>query len=258
MMGSALAAIVKRDRAVAAAGVVALSGLAWLYLARLAGGMRAMPGMEAMEMAPEPWRASDAALALAMWAVMMVAMMLPSASPMILLFITIARTRAAAGGFTHLGLFVAGYLLVWGGFSVAATAGQWALREAALLSEPAMKVAPRVGAAVLLVSGVYQVTPLKRACLARCQSPLGFLLGEWRAGAAGALRMGVRHGLFCLGCCWALMALLFAGGVMNLAWIAAITAFVLAEKLLPAPRAISWMSGAVLIVWALAVFTRAG
>ncbi len=257
MTGVALAAILKRDRAVAAAGVVGLAALAWLYLRHLAGSMRAMPGMEGMEMAPEPWRATDAALALAMWVVMMVAMMLPSAAPMILLFITLARRRVAAGGFGHLGLFVAGYLLVWCGFSVAATASQWTLREAALLSEPAMKVAPRVGAAVLLVAGVYQLTPLKRACLARCRSPLGFLLGEWRDGAAGALRMGVRHGLFCLGCCWALMVLLFAGGVMNLAWIAAITVFVLLEKVLPVPRAMSWVGGAVMIAWAVALFTRA-
>src|SRR5439155_1158978 len=130
-----------------------------------------------------------------------------------------------------------------------AALAQWGLHTAALLSEDAMRAGPVASALILLAAGVYQLTPLKYACLARCQTPLGFLLSEWREGNGGTLVMGLRHGLFCLGCCWALMALLFVGGVMNLAWVAAIAGFVLVEKLVPAGRVVSWLSGGALLAW---------
>jgi predicted metal-binding membrane protein len=225
--------------------------LAWLGLVRLHDGESAMSGMAGMDMAPAPWTMGDAALAFAMWAVMMPAMMLPSAAPMILMFIEIARRRA--GGLADLSTFVAGYLAVWTSFSAVATAGQWALHAATFLSGPVMALTPRAGGVVLILAGAYQLTPLKRVCLTRCQSPVAFLLGAWRDGTAGAFLMGAQHGLFCVGCCWALMALLFAGGVMNLVWVAVIAAFVLVEKALPLPRAVGWVSGAALVVWGLVV-----
>ncbi|HEU5323009.1 MAG TPA: DUF2182 domain-containing protein [Methylomirabilota bacterium] len=247
---SRLAALARRDRALTAAGLALVVGLAWLWLARAGGEMDAMAEMGMARMAP--WTAADAALAAVMWAVMMTAMMLPAASPMILTFAAMNRTPPGAAAPPHVGtgLFVLGYLAVWGAFSLAAAGGQWALQAAALLSADTLRAAPLAGASLLAAAGLYQLTPLKDACLARCRTPLGFLLAEWRPGAAGALVMGLRHGLFCLGCCWVLMALLFVGGVMNLAWVAALMAFVLLEKLVPAGRVVSRASGVALLAWA--------
>lgn len=248
---SPLEPLARRDRAVTLAALAALAALAWLYLVRLG---REMADMAAMGMTDTgPWTARDAALAAAMWAVMMVAMMLPAAAPMILVFVTVNRKRREAPGTApHVDttLFVLAYLAVWGAFAVAAALAQWGLHAAALLSEDAMRAAPVAGAVLLAAAGIYQLTPLKYACLARCQTPVGFLLAEWREGRRGALVMGLLHGLFCLGCCWVLMALLFVGGVMNLVWVAAIAAFVLLEKLLPAGRLVSATSGGALLVWA--------
>jgi predicted metal-binding membrane protein len=249
-------AVARRERALTLAGLAGIVGLAWLYLFRLS---QEMASMAAMAMAHvQAWTLADAALTAAMWTVMMAAMMLPGAAPMLLVFTTVNRKRRAdhsVGAGTPLvstGLFTLGYLLVWGGFSLTAATAQWGLQAAALLSDDALTVAPVVGAAVLIAAGIYQLTPLKYACLARCRTPLGFLLSEWRDGDLGALVMGLRHGLFCLGCCWVLMTLLFVGGVMNLAWVAAITVFVLLEKVLPAGRAISWVTGLGLILWGIA------
>ena len=243
-------AVARRDRVAALAGLAALTLLAWLYLSRLG-----RDDMAAMDMTPAgPWTATDALLAAVMWAVMMVAMMLPGAAPMILVFATVNRKRrlgGEAGGapYVSLSLFVLGYLAVWSAFSVGAALVQWGLHAAAVLSEDAIRAGPVAGALILLAAGVYQVTPLKYACLARCQTPLGFLFSEWREGARGTLVMGLRHGLFCLGCCWTLMMLLFVGGVMNLAWVAALAGFVLVEKLVPAGRIVSRLSGGALLAW---------
>lgn len=245
-----LESILKRDRAITLAGLATLTVLAWTYLVRLS---REVTGMAAMGVARmEPWTPADVALTTVMWAVMMTAMMLPAAAPMILVFATVNRKRREAGGAAYLsiGLFVTGYLAMWASFSVAAALLQWGLRSAALLSDQAVAVTPLAGSTLLAVAGVYQLTPLKYACLARCQTPVGFLLAEWRDGRRGALLMGVRHGLFCLGCCWVLMSLLFVGGAMNLVWVAALSAFVLVEKIIPAGRVVSWASGVALIAWA--------
>ena len=251
-----LEALVRRERAVTLGGLAVLVVLAWIWFVRLG---REMTAMADMGMATDPWTARDAVLAAVMWAVMMVAMMLPSAAPMILMFTGLNRRRREAGQPPHVAtpLFVLGYLVVWAAFSVAAAAAQWGLQRAALLSDDAMSAGPLVAAALLAAAAIYQVTPLKYACLARCRSPLGFLMTEWRDGRAGALVMGVRHGVFCLGCCWALMALLFVGGVMNLAWVAALTVFVLIEKVLPAGRIVPWVSGALLLAWAAWLAARA-
>jgi predicted metal-binding membrane protein len=236
---AALDALLRRDKLVAGAALATLVVAAWLYLLHLSTGMAdmsmpgmAMPGMDMPMM--HPWTMVEVATLVVMWTVMMVAMMIPSAAPMILLFSTVHRRRAAAGRpAVPTALFVLGYLAVWAVFSIAAALGQSALHAAALLS-PAMAMAsPMLAGAVLTAAGVVQWTPLKRACLAACRSPLSFLMSGWREGHRGALLMGVRHGVYCLGCCWAVMALLFVAGVMNLVWVAAIAIGVLVEKVAP-------------------------
>ena len=240
-----IARVLRRERGLVLAGVVAVAGLAWLDVWRRARGVMdmAMPEME-------PWSLVEFGAILAMWLVMMVAMMLPSAAPMLLLFAVTQRERVMSGEPATVLAFAGGYLLVWGGFSVAAAALQAALQQSMLLSNDLAMVGGWLPAVVLALAGVYQLTPLKHACLVRCRSPLAFLLSRWRDGIGGALGMGLRHGAFCLGCCWALMALLFVGGVMNLAWIAILAIFVLAEKVLPYGTWLSRVSGAALIAWA--------
>jgi predicted metal-binding membrane protein len=216
-----------------------------------------MSGMPGMAGGLRPWTAADVFFALVMWAVMMVGMMLPSAAPVMLLVAAISRRRAAgAPGLTA--AFALGYILAWGGFSVVATALQWGLHAAALLSPRLATTSPLLEGGLLVAAGVYQLTPLKAACLAHCRSPLGFLMTEWRDGVGGALRMGFAHGLYCLGCCALLMGLLFVAGVMNLLWVAVIALFVLVEKVAPGGpwvgRLVSWaLIGAGLVVLARAL-----
>jgi predicted metal-binding membrane protein len=182
----------------------------------------------------QPWTATEFALRLAMWAVMMVAMMVPTAAPMTLLYAAVARKAAARHNpLPSTFIFVAGYIAMWAIFSVVATIAQHALDQAALLSPLMVSTSPGLGAALLIAAGVYQLTPLKNACLRNCRAPAHFLSRHWRAGSLGAFRMGLRLGTYCVGCCWILMALLFVGGVMNLLWIAAIAVFVLLEKSSP-------------------------
>ncbi len=245
--------LLRRDRAIVAAGLAALVVLAWAYLAHLASSMgTAMPGMPAgmgMGMAMprmHAWTPVDLVLLVAMWAVMMVAMMLPSASPMILIFTTLNRRRPAPGRpLARTGLFVLGYVVIWSAYSVLAGTAQWLLHQAAVIS-PLAAAGPYLGGALLIAAGLFQFTPLKRACLAVCRSPLSFLMAQWREGGRGAFRMGLRHGMYCLGCCWVLMALLFVAGVMNLAWAAVVAAFVLVEKVMPGGERISAAGGVVL------------
>ena len=214
------------------AALAGITALCWLYLFGVAADMAAMGDMT---MAMPPKGAVDLALLLAMWWVMMLGMMLPSAAPMILTFATISRRRRARGQpYAPTALFVAGYLLAWGVFSVAATLSQAGLERAALLSPMDMATTSRrLGGFLFLAAGLYQLSPLKHACLLACRSPFDFVVNQWRDGALGALSMGWTHGLYCLGCCWILMALLFVGGVMNLIWVAVLAAVVLVEKLLP-------------------------
>jgi predicted metal-binding membrane protein len=246
-----------RDRLIILTCIVALTALAWAYLLHLDRQMAASMA-DAIMMAEmgmpmdEPWTRTDVLLAFAMWAVMMTGMMTPSATPVILLAANAgaARGQRAIPG-TALA-FAAGYLLVWSAFSLIAALAQWALHEAAMLS-PAMRASsPQLAGAILIGAGIYQVTPLKIACLTHCRSPLDFLVAHWRSGVAGAVRMGAHHGLYCLGCCWALMAVLFAAGIMNLAWVAVIAVFVLVEKLAPASAVISRVAGAAMIIAGLA------
>lgn len=231
-----------------------LIALAWLVLQRMTQAMGAPGGMADAAMAGMlmPWSSDDALLMLGMWAVMMVAMMLPGALPMLLLYQALLRGRLAAPQ-RHLAvaLFGGAYLLLWSTFAVAATALQWWLEQLSLMNNTMRSTSSLFSALLLLGAGVYQWLPLKAACLAHCHGPLPFFLGHWRAGVLGGLRMGLAHGVYCLGCCWALMGLLLVTGVMNLLWVAAIGAWVLLEKVLPQGLWLARLGGLLLIAWGL-------
>jgi predicted metal-binding membrane protein len=227
-----LQALFERDRAAVAVCLLIVVLLAWAWLARHAG------------MAMQP----HFALLFVMWSVMMVAMMLPSAAPMILLFATVsAHQREQGKPYVPTALFAGTYLAVWGAFSLVAAAAQWWLEQrlGSLMSTDMSSRA--LSGALLLAAGVYQLTPLKYACLRQCQSPMHFVMTRWRPGLAGALRMGAEHGAYCVGCCWLLMALLFAGGMMNLWWVVGIALYVLVEKTLAAGPRLSRALGAALV-----------
>jgi predicted metal-binding membrane protein len=192
-----------------------------------------------------------------MWAIMMVAMMLPSALPMILTFASVSRGRQRLGrAYASISIFAAGYVIVWSTFSVIAAFAQWWLHRHALLSGMMVSANPWLGGGLLLTAGIFQFTPLKRACLTHCRGPLQFIMTRWREGNRGALRMGLEHGAFCAGCCWALMALLFVAGVMNVLWIAVLTLLVLLEKILPARARVSAATGIVLALWGVGVLVN--
>ena len=242
----------RRDRVVIPSCLVLLTALAWTYLVHLDHQMsiamkydRAMADM-GMTM-DRPWRVADVFFTFAMWEVMMVGMMAASAAPVMGLFAGMHTGRGGQRATRVVFTFGAGYLLVWTVFSAGATLAQWALHHLAMLSPSMTTSSGRLGGAILIVAGVYQLTPFKGACLAHCRSPLGFLMSHWRDGHAGALRMGIEHGTYCLGCCWALMCVLFVVGVMNLAWVAALTIFVLLEKIGPAGAFVARAAGVAMI-----------
>ena len=231
--------LIRHERAIVACGVALLAALAWLFLLRGAG----MPGtMRMPAMASPPF----AALIL-MWWVMMVAMMLPSAAPAILLYARVRDARSSEASVAQSWVFVAGYALLWLLFSVAAAATERLIMGSAMGIE-----AERYMAAVLIAAGAYQLSPLKSACLSQCRSPAQFLSRNWRPGVRGAVRLGIFHGAYCVGCCWALMALLFVGGVMNIGWIVLLTVIVAAEKLAPGGAWIGRAAGVALIAWGVA------
>lgn len=212
-----------------ATGILAISVIGWLFLAWIAVDM-SQPFAQLTMPDSSQWGAASVLAIWTMWALMMAAMMLPSALPMILTFVDLGvRTAEPARGRS----FVAAYLFVWFAFSAGATAAQWVLQAMGWVNPMIVSSSALLTALLLLIAGAYQFSRLKQVCLSRCRTPMGFLLGEWRAGVYGAFVMGVRHGLFCVGCCWALMALLFVGGVMNLAWVAALSIAVAIEKLAP-------------------------
>jgi predicted metal-binding membrane protein len=272
---AALEAVLRRDRIVVVAALVVVIVAAWVYILLGAGmGMTAFemtvppfggaadmamdgdmamdqPGSGmAMAMAPMAWTPGYAVLMLFMWWIMMVAMMLPSASPMILLFARFNRTQRDKGApYVPTAVFALGYVLVWAAFSLVAVTAQWSLERSGLLSSMMASTSVTLGALLLIAAGLYQLTPLKYACLKHCRSPLFFIAHHWRPGEWGALRMGFEHGAFCTGCCWFLMALLFYGGIMNLFWIIGLALFVLLEKVAPAGHWVGWVMGAGLIAW---------
>ena len=257
--------ILRRNRMVVLVGlgiIVLLSGAYTIYLAQNMGAMMDMGhigmghtgmGHTGMEMAMpvvQPWGAMDYWLMFVMWSVMMIAMMTPSAAPMILTYTKMSQKQQAnlqpVWGTT---LFYLGYLIVWAAYSAVATLAQGVLHAASLLS-PMMEISsPVLGGIILIATGIFQFTPYKQACLSHCRTPLGYFMTEWREGQWGALVMGIRHGAYCVGCCWLLMALLFVSGVMNLFWMGVITAYVLIEKMIPNGQKVSWAIGVVMIGW---------
>jgi len=242
----------RRDRLLIGTCIALITGVAWAYLVHLNRHMTSSiednTMMAAMGMVMnQPWGARDLLLTFAMWAVMMVGMMAVPALPVLLLFAGMRTQRVDRGLVPTVPSFGFGYLIVWVAFSACATAAQWALHERALLSSTMTTSSTLVAGLILIAAGAYQLTPLKTGCLARCQSPLGFLMSSWRDGSSGAFQMGLRHGIFCLGCCWALMAVLFVVGVMNLTWVGVLTVFILAEKLGPTGAHVSRAGGAILI-----------
>ena len=262
MIETAIGSVLRRDRLIVTAALVILVVLAWAYMAWLAadmrmGGMdmtgfRMIPaGMGLMLPALAPWQPIEFAFVFVMWAVMMVGMMIPSATPMILLYASVGRQAAAAGKpFNATAWFAAGYLLIWFVFAAVATLLQWFLEQYAMLT-PMMESASNIlGGIVLIAAGLYQWTPIKDVCLRQCQAPWLFIQnhGGFRADAVGSLAIGARHGAYCVGCCWVVMALLFVGGVMNVLWIALIASFVLAEKIIPAGRILSRTAGVVFVL----------
>jgi predicted metal-binding membrane protein len=243
----------KGQRLLIYAGLAGIILLAWGYLIYMAGTLQktsmgvdiSMPSMQA-------WGLTDTSLTFIMWVVMMVAMMTPSALPVILMFRSISRTQHKGNEqLSSTWMFLLGYLVTWTVFSAAATLGQWGLHSAALLTPMMASASPLLGGALLVTAGVYQFTPFKDACLSHCRTPMGFLMAEWREGKRGALVMGMRHGLYCVGCCWLLMALLFVGGVMNLVWVALIAVYILVEKVVPARLWLSRIAGIAAIAWGL-------
>lgn len=283
MGDTALETLLRRDRAVVVAALVILTVISWLYVLWLASAMdMAVPpapsgsmdmgsGMD-MDMPTEmpmtmgaqegsmasmagtvaaPWTVTTFAYAFVMWAVMMVGMMVPSATPMILLYARVGRQAAQQGKpFAATGFFAVGYLSAWLLFALVAVLGQWLLDRALLLTPALTSASGLLSGIVLVAVGLFQFTPLKDRCLSQCQAPLLFIQnhGGFRREAGGAFGLGVRHGLYCVGCCWALMALLFVGGVMNVLWIAAIAIFVLAEKVVPGGRILSRIAGVALVL----------
>jgi predicted metal-binding membrane protein len=227
--------------------LILVPALAWTWIVVMARDMYGpMTGASAWMMTAR-WDVPHLLLLWAMWAVMMTGMMLPSAAPLVLLYGVAARRSSPHTAARRTYALAAGYLAAWTAFSLGATALQRALASWLLLSPMMEAASSRVSAALLLVAGIYQWTPLKHACLRTCQSPVGFLIGRWRNGGFGAVRMGLEHGAYCVGCCWALMLLLFAGGVMNVGVIVALTAFVAFEKLVPLGRLGAPISGALMI-----------
>ncbi|MDH3262187.1 MAG: DUF2182 domain-containing protein [Acidimicrobiia bacterium] len=232
------------DRAIVVAVILTVVAVAWAYLFVLTAAVGEMGSSLAMPMTAD-WTLRDWVFMAAMWSVMMIGMMLPSASPMIVSYRSFARTGSLKGSTP---VFAAGYLVAWVGLAVVAAAGQWALHNVALVSAMGVATTPVAGA-FLVGAGAFQFTKLKRACLGKCRTPMGFLMTQWRDGRRGALVMGVRHGVYCVTCCWALMALLFVLGVMNLAWVAVLAAIVLMEKVAPRPDVLTRVLGAGLVTW---------
>ncbi|HET9833045.1 MAG TPA: DUF2182 domain-containing protein [Vicinamibacterales bacterium] len=253
--------LMRRDRALMACGLAATTLLAWVYLLRATASMNAMAaeaqmhaamGMADMRM----WGVSDWFGLFVMWTVMMVAMMLPSAAPTILLVLAVFRRRGNSQARIASLMFVTGYVLAWTAFSAAAAGLQVILHKTALMAADMRFSSAALSGTILVLAGIYQWLPIKNMCLSQCQSPLGFLSTRWREGARGGLAMGLDHGLFCVGCCWLLMAVLFVVGVMNLIWVAVLAALILIEKLATRGALVGRAAGLAAAVWGVYLIVR--
>ena len=247
--------LLRHDRVILIAMIAALFAFAGVYTVFGVGMRMSAVEMTAMRDMPGSsmsggWSPGYALLVFLMWWVMMIAMMLPSVSPAVLLYSTLLRRGKAPRRVPAVSAsFLAGYLVTWAGFSVFAAAAQWGLEALGFVSATMMTLTSIPGAFVLIAAGVFQFTPLKQACLRQCRSPVEFLTRRRRPGVAGAFVMGLEHGAYCLGCCWFLMALLFVGGIMNLYWIVGLATFVALEKLTPHGEIISKVAGLALVAW---------
>jgi predicted metal-binding membrane protein len=244
-------AVLRHDRMVVMACLLVVTLLAWGYILFGSGmDMGRMPtaGGPMTIMAPPAWTQVYATLIFLMWAIMMVAMMLPSAAPAILLAAALTGRGGESHRFGPTGLFTLGYLMIWFGFSLVATMLQWGLQKIGLLSADMISLSVILSGVTLIAAGIYQLTPWKRTCLARCRSPFDLMTKYWHRGRMGPMLAGIWNGFFCLGCCWMIMVLLFVGGVMNILWIAAIAALVAVEKLLPGGPRASQVTGILLVV----------
>jgi predicted metal-binding membrane protein len=252
----------RRELLFIGAALCSIALLAWAYTIYEARRMNATGVCECMWMkisGPElaSWPTATLLPLFLMWAVMMIAMMLPSALPMILTFTVVTRNRQRLGRpYIPTSIFVLGYVTIWCAFSAVAALAQWWLHRHALLSASMVSSSAWLGGVLLLLAGIFQFTPLKQSCLTHCRGPLEFIMTRWREGSDGAFRMGLEHGAFCAGCCWALMALLFVAGVMNILWIAALTLLVCLEKMLPARAQVSFAVGLLLCGWGAFILFR--
>lgn len=259
----ALPALLKRDRLIIAVAIAFTAAIAWFYTLHEArrmnvSGVCACLGMKMGGPDLASWSAGSLLPLFLMWSVMMVAMMLPSAAPMLLTFAAVARNRRRADRpYVPVTVFGAGYLTVWCLFSLLAAGGQWLLHRGALLSPMMASSSALLAGLLLLAAGIFQFTPLKKSCLTHCRAPLDFIMTRWRESRGGAFGMGMEHGAFCAGCCWALMALLFVLGVMNILWIAALTIVVALEKMLPRAKWFSAASGTALVCWGIWIMAGA-
>ncbi len=252
-----LSSAARRDRAILLGALALVVGLAWSYLLRMGDATSSVAACHRAMASPSgrPWSGGDLLAATAMWGAMMLAMMLPVVTPWLVALVEAARQRNAPA-LHQAGAFLLGYGGVWLAYSVAAATGQLVLQHRALLSQEWVTSSPALAAAALAAAGVYQWTPLRDSCMAHCRSPFGFFLTSWREGGWGAAAMGARHGLYCLGCCWALMALSFVFGIMNLAWMAGLTVFLLLEKVTATGRWMGRTAGAALVGYALLILFR--
>lgn len=240
----------QKERFLILSALFVICALSWGYIVYLYRQMEVMDMNAlffAMPMTPE-WTWTDFGLLFLMWLVMMIAMMTPSVTPLLLIYAAVNRNRRQQQNpYTSPAYLLMGYFLVWAAFSLFATILQWLLQQVSLLN-PDMETTSKVlGGIILIGAGIFQFTPFKHRCLSYCRTPLNFLQQHWQEGKRGALQMGMKNGLYCLGCCWILMIVLFVAGIMNLLWIALIALFVLLEKVLPAAKPVSLVAGAVLI-----------
>jgi predicted metal-binding membrane protein len=248
--------ILKKDRAILAGCLIGISVISWLYIIYLYKQMYPM-NMKAFLFAmpmTAAWSLTDFLLLFLMWFVMMVAMMTASVAPLILIFAMVNRQKQQQQNpYVPAGYLFAGYYFTWGVFSLLATLLQWALQQFNWLNPDMIITHKILGAVILIAAGIFQFTSLKQRCLAHCQTPVDFIHKKWKAGKSGAFKMGMENGIYCLGCCWILMVVLFVAGVMNLLWIALIAIFVLLEKLVPQNKWISFIAGAGLIGYGICI-----
>ncbi len=244
-----LESLLQRERLFVFVCLASVMTISWAYMLYMAWGMSEAGEHMTMGCLMN-WAPRDIAHLFIMWTIMMTAMMFPSATPMILIFTSFnGRQRETERALMPVGLFVLGYFFVWTSYSVLAATAQWGLHATTLLSHNLIISSPALGGVLLVAAGIFQWTPFRDACMSKCRSPLGFLMAEWREGRLGALIMGLKHGLNCVGCCWLLMLLSFVLGVMNLLWMAGLTIFMLVEKAYPGSQWVSRTSGMILILW---------